>query len=939
MTMESQTSIRGKIIDEQTNEPLVGANIIVEGTFTGTLSDLAGEFELKLDQPFPLNLIFSYTGYEQEVLSVNSNTQELEIALKYSPLPIGEVVVSASRLEERILESPVSIEKMDLIAIRQASSPDFYDDIANLKGVQALKGSLTFTAYNTRGFGTISNERFVQLIDGMDGAAPLLNFPTGNVVGISELDALSAEVVPGAASALYGPNAFNGILQMRSKNPFNYKGLSIQTKYGLTDASVGSNPFYQLAARYANTIDDRLAFKVNVSYLNAADWSANDYTTGRQTINNPQPSGFGAANFDGLNTYGDETPIILPMSAVAQPLSQALCPSFPIPMEACLDLLQNTIPLLGTLDIRRTGIQEEQLLDDDKASSLKLDGAVHYKLSDALEASYTYRFGKGNTIYQGGERYVLRDFTQQYHKLELKGDNFFLRGYTTLTDDGDSYNLSALGAFANERMSPSAEVWVPTYAGTYAGALLPILLQGGNPNPAQIEEAHVAARMAADANRAQPGSPEFEEIIQSVRTDLFQGNPPGAGFVDKSRMYHTEFNYRFASLDDILQLQVGGNFRQYDLFSNGTVFNENPEGDVENSRIKVNEFGMYLQAGKSILNDRIDLLASLRFDKNENFDGQLSPRISAVFHIDEARNHHLRTSFQTGFRNPSNQQQYIFFPLGDVMLLGSTQANAERYGVHNGGAYSASSYNSFVESILKQEPNPSLLQEVNIDYVQPEQLRVFEIGYKGIFNKSLFLDFNAYYNVYNDFISEQTFRAKSGAQHQGNYLPGVEDMLTGQASSATGYRLYVNAEEQVSSWGVGLGFKSKLPFDFSFYGHYNYMDFKVDEATPDYEAGFNSPKHAFLIGLNNQRLLKGKMGFDMSYRWQDSFDWTSTFASGRISAYGVVNAQLNYTLKPLKTTVKLGANNLFGNDYRTNVGGPNIGKMYYLSLTFDEMIK
>jgi iron complex outermembrane receptor protein len=940
--VSAQATIKGRVLDMDTGEPLIGANIATEAIGVGAITDLDGRFELIVNQAFPFTLTISYTGYAPQSVRLSTAAEELNVALSFSPLGVGEVVVSASRLEERILESPVTIEKMDLLSIRQSSAPEFYDDIANLKGVQAIKGSLTFTSYNTRGFGTIANERFVQLIDGMDNAAPLLNFPTGNVVGISELDALSVEVVPGAASALYGPNAFNGILQMRSKDPFTYQGLSVQTKYGATDSDAGgSHPYYQVSARYATSVGDKLAFKVNASYLKATDWSANDYQTGRQTVNNPMPSTFGAPNFDGLNSYGDETPIILPMSVLAQPLSQALCPVFApqldVPEDICFGLLQNTIPQLGVLDIRRTGLQEEYLLDDGKASSLKLDGAVHYKITDAVMASYAYRYGMGNTIYQGGERYVLRDFTQQYHKLEFEGDNFFVRGYTTITNDGDSYNLSALGAFANERFSPSEAAWVPAYAGTYAGALLPILLQGGQPTSEQVVQAHAAARLAADGNTPAAGSPEFEQLISNVRTDLFQGNPPGAGFVDNSRMYHAEFNYKITPLRDLLQLQLGGNFRQYDLFSDGTVFNEDPEGEGDKQRIKINEFGMYLQAGKTALNDRLEVVASLRFDKNENFEGQLTPRISGVYKLDNKEKHFLRASYQTGFRNPSTQQQFIFFPLGDVMLLGSTQANAERYGVHNGGVYTASSYNNFVGSILAGSPNPDLLKIANVSYVQPEHLQVFELGYKGIVNDVLFLDVNTYYNIYNDFISEQTFRAQSGAFHRGNYLPGVADMLTGEASAATGYRLYVNADEQVSSWGVGLGFRSKLPAQFSLYGHYNYADFSVEDPGPDFDAGFNLPQNSFLIGLNNKRLMKGTLGFDLSYRWQDAFDWVSTFARGTIDAYGILNAQVNYTIKPWKTMIKLGANNLLGNDYRTNVGGPYIGSMYYLSLTFDEM--
>src|SRR5690606_12867372 len=169
-------------------------------------------------------LVFSYVGYQsQEVEITDQNTTGLSIKLEEGTLLGQEVVVSASRVEESILQSPVTVEKIDILAIQQTPAPDFYDALANVKGIQFTSSSLNFPQINTRGFATIANVRFVQLIDGIDTQAPLLNFPAGNIVGMSELDAESMELVPGAASALYGPNAFNGILIMKSKSPFEYQ--------------------------------------------------------------------------------------------------------------------------------------------------------------------------------------------------------------------------------------------------------------------------------------------------------------------------------------------------------------------------------------------------------------------------------------------------------------------------------------------------------------------------------------------------------------------------------------------------------------------------------------------------------------------------------------------------------------------------------------------
>jgi outer membrane cobalamin receptor len=189
---------------------------------------------------------------------------------------LDEVVVSASRTPQRVFESPVTIERFDTNDIKKSASADFYDGLENLKGVDINVNSFTFKAINTRGFATFANTRFVQLVDGMDNSAPALNFPLGNLLGMTETDVLSVEIIPGTSSSLYGANAFNGILLMNSKNPFDYKGLSGQYKRGITssDAS-GDNEYQDLQIRWGHKFSDKLAMKINFAYLRGKDWVAN----------------------------------------------------------------------------------------------------------------------------------------------------------------------------------------------------------------------------------------------------------------------------------------------------------------------------------------------------------------------------------------------------------------------------------------------------------------------------------------------------------------------------------------------------------------------------------------------------------------------------------------------------------------------------------------
>ena len=228
----AQTTVNGKVID-QNNEPVPGANVVIAGKAIGTVTDFDGNFVLETSEVPPFRLRISSIGFTEASVDVTSNNQTLTITITESETYLDEVVVSASRTPERLFESPVSVERIGLKEIKSTTSESFYGGLQNLKGVDINTNSLTFQSINTRGFATFANTRFMQLVDGMDNSAPGLNFVLGNLVGMSELEVNSVEILPGASSALYGAGAFNGILFMTSKNPFDYQGISTYFKTGL----------------------------------------------------------------------------------------------------------------------------------------------------------------------------------------------------------------------------------------------------------------------------------------------------------------------------------------------------------------------------------------------------------------------------------------------------------------------------------------------------------------------------------------------------------------------------------------------------------------------------------------------------------------------------------------------------------------------------------
>jgi outer membrane receptor protein involved in Fe transport len=642
----AQTRIGGRVVDAATQEPLAGVNIAVKGKVIGTTTAANGTFSLNTATPTPFTLQVSYVGYETQEVAVASSQTNLNIALTERAVLGQEVVVSASRVEENVLQSPVSIEKMDIRAIQQTAAPDFYTGLGNLKGIDLTTQSLTFKSVNMRGFGATGNVRITQLLDGMDNQAPGLNFPVDNIVGMPELDVESVEVIPGAASALYGPNALNGIILMNSKSPFRYQGLSAAVKVGVMSAKnrdVQTTPFSDVSIRYAKAFNNKFAFKFNAAYLQAKDWQATDYTNLNQANVSQQydparPAGT-PPNFDGMNIYGDENIQTLPGG-------------------------------IGT--VTRTGYEERDLVDYN-TKSLKFNGALHYRLSEKVEAIAQVNYGTGTTAYTGNGRYSLRNFNLTQAKLELRGDNFNLRAYTTQERSGQSYTAGLQAIRMNEDWK-SSPTWFTQYATAYGQA------RAAGRSDA---EAHLAGRTAADAGRPLPGSEAFNQLRDKYAANYISATTePGAAFLDKSNLYHVEGTYNLKNQIKFAEVLVGANYRVYQLRSEQTLF------DDRGGSINIPEYGGFLQVAKAL--GPLKITASGRYDKNKNFEGRFTPRVAGVYTF--AGDQNLRLSYQTGFRIPTTQNQYIDLLTPNARLIGALPQLQEKYNFANNPAYTRATF-------------------------------------------------------------------------------------------------------------------------------------------------------------------------------------------------------------------------------------------------------
>jgi iron complex outermembrane recepter protein len=924
--------ISGTVSGKNDHESLEGITVTIKGTNVSAITNEQGAFILRSKVSYPFTLIFTGSGYEATEYVVASPQSTIAIELNGQETLLNEVVISASRVEEKILQSPVAIEKIDIKAIKESPAATFYDALENVKGVQLLTSSINFKVPNARGFNIPNNFRFMQLVDGVDVQAATLGVPLGNAIGPTELDIQSVEITPGAASALYGMNAINGLSSLQTRDPFLHQGLGLYVRSGVNHvdgSEYNISGLNEVALRYAIAFNDKLAFKVNGSFFKGKDWVSNTLTD--QNPNNLKTANpnfdelDGAANpaADLWNNYGDERNNRVTVSA-------------------------NVGGTQRTFNVSRTGYLEKELIEPE-VSNIKFDAGAFYKFKDNLQLSYVYRYGLLDGTFQRGNKIRLENAVVQNHKVELKGEEFLVRAYTSIEDTGDSYNLKPL-ADNLDLTHASNNDWKAAFQ-----TALQSSINGGTP----LEQAFQQARSTADAGRAEPGTPEFEALKNTIiginNWDHINagvaGAPAtgGAWLKQRSQLYHVDAQYDLSKYVEVFDLLIGADYRLYSVRPDGNNFVDFSRPVAERNAPladgtygedqKYKKYGAFVQVTKKVFDDRLKFNASLRVDRNPEFEAKLNPRVAVVYSPTE--NHNFRASYQNGFRFPSLFEALSFVNNGNVRRVGGLARVNEGLGFLE-NSYTLTSIDQFNAAVIAAVDggttqnqaalnNRNLLVVANLPVMKPEQINSFEVGYKSlVLNNSLSIDWDAYFNIYKGFLG-QVEVAVPKTDVVGTDA-SVLDMLTRNKQDR--YRVFTNSNIDYKSFGSTLGAR------YSFYENYtlgvnvSYNDLLSDNKNDIFITGFNTPKWVTNVSFGNRNIIKN-VGFNLVGRWQDSFLWESSLATGEVPAYFTLDAQVNVKLPDLYSTVKLGATNLINNKYYQYAAGPTIGGLYYVALTFD----
>ncbi len=884
-SQESTTApeqIVGRVITEG-DASLPGASVLVKGTFLGTVTNGDGGFLLPTaGSTFPLVLSISYLGYETQVLTVTAPAQQLTITLIPDRVATNQLVVAASRSEENILRVPVTVEKVSQNQISQLTRPDLLHNLAQFKGIDVNASSMLNNSISTRGFNSASSERLIQLVDYFDIQSPSLNAGSGNSLGLPDIDVASVEVLYGPSSALYGANAFNGVVLLNSRDAFTDQGLDVRLRGGQRD-------YFDGQLRYAQRLGKRWAFKVTGSYLTAKDWVADNYdaqrTSGQVLVNNPAGSGLG---YDAVNRYGD-----IGLTYSSNPADRTYGGA----------LAGRTVFMPGWTE-------RELLANDDQARLYRFIPSISYLFTNKVKATLQFERAQGTNSVQTAVRLRSKNFATNQFRFALEGERWFVRAYQTKDFGNDTYNLGYLGGFMQASIDPkTGQTYAADYFGSYALAYNTSLGRGNNDAQAQADAQGVAAQTQLVA-----GSSAFNDLRQNI----VQDNRPGQGArLDiGSRLNDLSGQYNFGL--GFADLIVGGAYREFRLDRSGVLFDSNEGRGIRNY-----EYGGYSQLTVPLLDDRLRLVAAGRLDNFKNFNTAFSPRASAVYSLGANKEHNFRASYNRAFRAPTQSDQYVNIDFGSVVSHGNVGQGFQGYQTTLGGGFAN----------VATSPNPvaALTPYVfNIAPLRLERVNSFEVGYKGLLAKNLVVDLSYYRSYYNDFVingqpiisnvdgSLPTFFQLAAAAPSGFQNPQLPRVLV----------VSRNLDLPVRTQGALASITYSATRALNLTGNYS---LNVLLNSSDEVPFYNTPKHKFNVGAYGA--VTRHLGYRLNYRWAEATRYETSFAAGYLSAYQSFDAQVHYLLPNLNTTLEIGGSNLFNTNNVQVYGGPQIGQLVYGGLT------
>ena len=962
--LSAQSSkIFGTIIDQKSKDPLIGANVILQQASLGAATNAEGYFEIN-NVPFGEHTLkVTYIGYQpfKKNISINNNNtdyQNMKIELAISAIQLQEYVVTASRgRREKITDAPAAMVVISELKIRSESNPNLGDYFKNIKGVDFTASGMDSYNLSARGFNSSFSSRLLTLTDGRMANVPSLRLIAYNTIPLTSDDVKQIEVVLGPSSALYGPNAHSGVVNIISKKPSE----SLGTNVGYT---TGSREFNKFQVRHAGKMNKR-SYKVSAVNFTAHDW---EYTEVDEKKNHHKQWFDEAGDGDYLDDLFED--------------SLATWSGWDILVDKDGD---------GKTDTTYFGVDNKVFdrnsdgyndMPDFGIKNQRVDLRLDYDFSDDHFISLNFGHARAKNInITGIGRYLAYDWIYNFYQGRWIYKNWFAQAYLNTSNSGVTRNLRTgqivvdRSKFFHFQFQHSKEfknlrntqfVWGGDYQRTMPETFGTILPDGtGGRKPISF------GRDKKDND----GDGEIDEWDELFVTNEF-------GLYAQTQ----------TKLTDKLELVLAG---RIDLHSGLTTEDK---------------------AGRAGLKFLSDPLTGSTLD----YIPQASPKIGLLFKPADNHTFRLTTakafntpSSQGLYLNVKAAQYSIF----SVMASGNDRGYTYFRDSDDDLMYYDVRANSKTEFQLAKVPEgsilwiPAVLGRPGIE-VQPEDVKSInpiesetvwtnEIGYAGIVNERFRVTVDLYNSTYSNFVSDLTWitpvvldTSKSGfygvdnpdpeiigviiAQEDANwvdggdnipgsrYIPrsssewgGISDLEIWELSQSSrqGSWLDINANGDtlgaylsddkfpiappllltninygtINLWGLDASIyafiteKITADFNLSYLGVNRFFN----PLTRDYDP-INAPQYK----INGKVSYITKEGFfgNISARYIPEFLWSSGVHYGTVPSYLVVDGMLGYRFSE-KYDLLLNMNNVNNDVHREIIGGPKLGRSFTLKIT------
>ncbi len=932
-SQNTQISISGTIFDFSGSMPIELATVqilsdnddVILSRPIGTATDEQGNFDLNFKMSLPYKLQISHVSYETRIIRITrANTSGFEARMRQQSFESGEIVVQASLVAEEELSVPRTFDRVSSVDVQQVASFSVFDLVSSLREVDIATQSMNMQSVSTRGFNTGANPRFLQLTDGVDNQIPGLGFPIGNLLGPSELDISSIDLVVGSASARYGSSAINGVLLTSSRDMFIDRGLTFLVKSGAHSLNSGGGSALGLQGstitdasfRYANTIKSKFGYKVTGGFTRGSDWRADNFDNigpGRATLDRNNIAGY-----NGVNVYSDERFAILRTDVDEQG-------------NATGDIAPTT----------RTGYKEPALVDYDIFTA-KLAAELAYKFSSSSRFSIDGKYGITNTLFTSDSRIRLQDFEVFQLQTSLVIQNFEASAYTTTQRSGTSYNVNRLSEELT-RLAKADNDWFRDFEIAFTRGIATSGIPAGSLS---------AARRFADGGRTllanstaipryEPGTERFDEKVDElIRITDFD---EGAGIKDNSNLYHVDMVQKIGETG----FTTGASGRFYDLDSDGTIYPDTLGNDITNF-----EVGSFLQYETGFLDNSLSMAATIRLDKNESFPVASSQQVAFNYRASSIQ--FFRFSTQNSFRFPTVREQFLNTNTGTSRLLGGLSLITDPYEIQD-NSFFQQTVDEYYQQVSLAAPDTGVSQgpprgrrqaelallpiienglvtESDLVEIKPEKVWAFEFGMRRLFSENLYLDLNYFFSYYRDFIGIKRFVKPRTSPSVDLYASATQSVI---GTESEVIHVYSNSTSNVVAQGMAFDLRY-VSGNFFTGANGTWTQLLTDPDDPVIP-GYNTPPFKINFEWGSREIIPD-VGFKINYKYRAAHDWQSSFLDGRIESYSHLDFQFNISIPTITSMVKFGVTNFGVQNYYDVFAGPNIGTIVFASFTYDPSI-